>query len=354
MYLIFQFIQIVSHLVFFLKSHPHFSMLAMYLSLLFIFWAILWSFSSVIIYRLRTWEKWIFTGRSKCPKCQHMLGFFDLFPVFSYIASRGKCRYCSTKISIYYPSLELSLGMFFVSIGYFLTDISLILSWNIYEIWYLIFFLFVSFLAFIYTVYDILYLEIPESVLLTLVVWIFLWLALLTFLGWIDIITISSIIISGMILGLLYLIMLGWLEEKYDVAIFLWSIALLLAIKNLFDIRLSDYTMFHSLIWALAIFWFFFAQIIVSKGKWMWWWDLRIALVIGLLLGYSYWLPGLMITYFTGSLIGVWYIIYSRYIKKDKEMVHQIPFGPFLTIWLFMTLFFQEEIDAIITAYFIL
>ena len=40
----------------------------------------------------------ILIKHSYCPNCNHKLGFFDLFPVFSYIFLGGKCRYCSTLI----------------------------------------------------------------------------------------------------------------------------------------------------------------------------------------------------------------------------------------------------------------
>jgi prepilin signal peptidase PulO-like enzyme (type II secretory pathway) len=46
-------------------------------------------------------------GRSKCPNCQHQLGFFDLFPVLSYVFLLGKCRYCKKQISSHYPLIEL-------------------------------------------------------------------------------------------------------------------------------------------------------------------------------------------------------------------------------------------------------
>ena len=339
----------------------------LFLFLLFLLWIVLWSFSSVVIYRLRTWEKGIFTGRSKCPKCETTLWVKDLVPVFSYLFWWGRCRYCKTKISIYYPALELSLWLFFVAIGYFLVDFNLILNWNMTEMILLDFWLFVWFFAFIYTVYDILYLEIPESILLILVVWIFLFLSahtLYPFLynlptlplsDWgLNVQNIWTILITWVSLVWLYAIMLAWLEEKYDILIFLWIIGLLLWVKYLFWIELTDYTLYSALIWTLVIFGFFFAQILISKGKWMWAWDLRIAIVLGLILGAGYWHVGLMFTYIAGSIIGVWVLMYQKIIKKNKNYSWQIPFWPFLTIWLFVTLFFLEEIDIILKNYFLL
>ena len=56
----------------------------------------------------------MFTERSKCPKCKHTLGFWDLFPIFSYIFLQGKCRYCKKPISLRYPLIELATVIIFL------------------------------------------------------------------------------------------------------------------------------------------------------------------------------------------------------------------------------------------------
>ena len=38
--------------------------------------------------------------------CGHTLAWYDLFPLFSYLFLRGKCRYCKQKISAQYPIVE--------------------------------------------------------------------------------------------------------------------------------------------------------------------------------------------------------------------------------------------------------
>lgn len=45
---------------------------------------------------------------------QAPLKWYDLFPVFSYLVLRGKCRYCGAKISIQYPLVELANGILYV------------------------------------------------------------------------------------------------------------------------------------------------------------------------------------------------------------------------------------------------
>ena len=47
---------------------------------------------------------------SHCVNCNHKLSFLDLFPVFSWLFLRGKCRYCKQPISPVYPFIELLTG----------------------------------------------------------------------------------------------------------------------------------------------------------------------------------------------------------------------------------------------------
>lgn len=45
-------------------------------------------------------------GRSHCALCGHTLGAADLIPVFSFLALKGRCRYCGKPISWRYPAVE--------------------------------------------------------------------------------------------------------------------------------------------------------------------------------------------------------------------------------------------------------
>ena len=70
------------------------------------------SFISCVSYRLPL-EIDVIKKPSFCPNCNHKLGFKDLFPVFSWMLSGGKCRHCSVKISARYPLIELITGAIF-------------------------------------------------------------------------------------------------------------------------------------------------------------------------------------------------------------------------------------------------
>src|SRR4051812_27146735 len=52
-----------------------------------------------------------FLGRSYCPKCKKTLRWYDLFPIFSYLLLKGKCRSCHKKISLEYPIVEIIMAL---------------------------------------------------------------------------------------------------------------------------------------------------------------------------------------------------------------------------------------------------
>ena len=71
------------------------------------------SFFTLAVYRIPRGEN-ILYKHSYCPSCNHKLQFLDLFPIFSYIFLKGKCRYCKEKVRIRYLLLELLSGIVFV------------------------------------------------------------------------------------------------------------------------------------------------------------------------------------------------------------------------------------------------
>lgn len=58
-------------------------------------------------------------ARSRCPHCDKALGLKDLVPLLSWLLSKGKCRYCSRKISGRYPLIEIFTGL--AALGLFLS-----------------------------------------------------------------------------------------------------------------------------------------------------------------------------------------------------------------------------------------
>lgn len=334
--------------------------------LLFILWMMFWSFASVVIYRLKSWEKWIWTWRSHCNSCWHMLNYKDLIPLFSYILNFWKCKYCKKKVSVIYPILEITSWFLYLFIWYFLIDFSLIVWWNTLEITKLFFFLIIWFLSIVYTFYDILFLEIHEAVLWIWVFFSILVLSLQTVFPAFHVIPFlpimseslivwtSAIVLTFIIVWLLYVIMLKWLKEMIDIIILIWIILSLVWFKYLFDVELSSIPILSWVIWALGLFIFFFLQILISGWAWMWWGDLRIAILIGLILWIPFTFAWGMITYLVWSILWIFLIIYSRInkLKNWTKMNTQIPFWPFLALWFFITMFYYNEIWSFIEIYF--
>jgi leader peptidase (prepilin peptidase) / N-methyltransferase len=52
--------------------------------------------------------------RSRCPKCGHVIRWYENIPVVSYLALRGKCSACGAGISLRYPAVELVTGALFL------------------------------------------------------------------------------------------------------------------------------------------------------------------------------------------------------------------------------------------------
>jgi leader peptidase (prepilin peptidase)/N-methyltransferase len=70
------------------------------------------SFLNVIIYRVPRHES-ILSPPSACPSCGAPIGHRDNVPVFSWIVLRGRCRACSSPISVQYPLVELTTAALF-------------------------------------------------------------------------------------------------------------------------------------------------------------------------------------------------------------------------------------------------
>lgn len=96
--------------------------------------AIIGSFLNVVIYRMplmmeRAWEDEIAVAqgrepverarfnlvlpRSRCGNCGHLITAMENIPVISWLALRGKCSACGTRISARYPFVEIITALLF-------------------------------------------------------------------------------------------------------------------------------------------------------------------------------------------------------------------------------------------------
>jgi leader peptidase (prepilin peptidase)/N-methyltransferase len=118
---------------------------------IFTFGILIGSFLNVVIYRIPKGESIVFPS-SKCQSCQTPLKWYHNVPIFSWLFLRGKCGFCSEKISAQYPLIELTTGIIAISLFY-----KIGLVWQLP----LIFAVFTLLLALV--MIDFKYMEIPDS-----------------------------------------------------------------------------------------------------------------------------------------------------------------------------------------------
>jgi prepilin signal peptidase PulO-like enzyme (type II secretory pathway) len=74
--------------------------------------AVIGSFLNVVVYRLPLGMSLV-EPPSHCPKCKHLIRWFDNVPVFGWIMRRGRCRDCGNPISMRYPIVEAITALIF-------------------------------------------------------------------------------------------------------------------------------------------------------------------------------------------------------------------------------------------------
>jgi leader peptidase (prepilin peptidase) / N-methyltransferase len=259
----------------------------------FIFGLAIGSFLNCAVCRLEKGESFLF-GRSYCPNCKHKLCWQDLIPLFSFLALRGRCRYCKNKISFQYPLVELVTGVIFLLIFNFQFPL---LSGG-----------------------QAIFNELAIFNLKNLITFCYL-SAVSCFLIVIFIYDLKTYLISdGAVFSAIATIMV-------------YSIINLLFIINNFSL------LFNSLISGACASLFFFIIFFISQGKWMGFGDVKLAFLLGLFLGWPKVLVALFLAFFIGAIIGVGAIMLGR-----KKMSSEVPFGPFLVTGTFLALFFGQEI----------
>lgn len=117
----------------------------------FIFGITLGSFYNVLGFRVPLKQSIIKPG-SHCQTCLKKLKWYELIPVLSFIIQKGKCRHCQSKLSFFYPFIELATGILFV------------VSYHSFGFtWELLISLILVSLLMIVIVADLTYLIIPDS-----------------------------------------------------------------------------------------------------------------------------------------------------------------------------------------------
>lgn len=238
-------------------------------------------------------------GRSHCPYCKKTLRWFELFPVFSFLVQKGKCRSCLAKLSFQYPIVEVLTAAVFVSVPLYIKSPWLAAAWIV------IFCLFIL-LALI----DFKFMIIPDGINIALAV-----------------------------LGVVIVFLRNQNLPSLDFQItnsFIGHYALLFG---------AFPTVLISHIAAALIGMAFFGLIIgLSRGRAMGWGDFKLAGALGLIFGWPDIIIVLALSFITGAVYSL-----GLMAKKKKGMKDVVPFGPFLVIGSALTFFLGYNI---IDAYF--
>ena len=89
---------------------------AMILTMLTLVGACVGSFLNVLIYRIPREEEFVRTP-SHCMTCGHQLKWYELVPVLSWLAQKGKCRSCGVELSAQYPIVEATNAVMWLLTG---------------------------------------------------------------------------------------------------------------------------------------------------------------------------------------------------------------------------------------------
>jgi leader peptidase (prepilin peptidase) / N-methyltransferase len=93
------------------------------------------------------------------------------------------------------------------------------------------------------------------------------------------------------------------------------------------------------LIGAAVVSGFFLLQYIISRGKWIGGGDVRFGVLMGFMLSWPYVLVALFLSYISGAVVAVMLLI-----SKRRKMSSEIPFGTFLAVSTFFTLFYGQNL----------
>ena len=232
------------------------------------------SFINVLVYRLPLGKSFIYP-RSKCIKCNSKIYWFDNIPLISWILLGSKCRFCSERISITYPLVELITGLIFCTSNF--ADPSI-------------------------------YSQIPKS--------------LIIFSGTIF----SSILIVLTILDCKYF----WLPKKITFG----GLTLGLIFSFMVDLfhNLSQFSYFINSIFAAFIGFIFFYLLSylglkIYQKPVMGGGDAKLSALLGSWLGIQGLFITIWIAFFSASIFVIFGLIFKKIKRKQK-----IPFGAFLSL----------------------
>ncbi len=260
---------------------------------IFILGSIVGSFLNVCIYRMPK-EESVIKPRSHCPKCKKPIPWYDNIPFISYIILRGKCRFCKQRIPFRYFLVELITASAFLGLYIYYG-----LGFNF------IFYTLLTCLLIIATFVDIAHRIIPDEITLGGIVVGFLFNVVYSFIqhpaSSIQHPILNSLL--GILIGGLIIYLTG---KAFDLVYFR------LLKKGPVDGETES----------------------MGGG------DVKLLAMIGAFLGWKAAVLTFFLAPFFGAIVGLTNLI----IKKQ----HTIPYGPFLSLAAFISLFWTDVIIRLI------
>lgn len=239
------------------------------------------SFVNALVWRMKKKRDFV-KERSECTHCHHILAWYDLIPVLSWLSLGGKCRYCRKTIDDS-PLTELGVAVVFVlsysswPLGFSAAGVALFALWLVALVLLAALFL-----------YDMKWSLLPDALTFPLIGIGIVWVAV--YYGW--------------------LVPASFIEAAQGVALGIASVAGL-----------------YGLLYA------------VSKGEWVGFGDVKLGIFMGLVLGWQGGLLAVMLANVTAFLVIVPGLLTQKVTRKSR-----IPFGPFLIIGTVLAFLFGSQL----------
>jgi leader peptidase (prepilin peptidase) / N-methyltransferase len=238
------------------------------------------SFLNVVVWRLPNGMS-LSSPPSACPRCEHPIRSRDNIPVLSWLILRGKCRDCKEPISVRYPLVELGTALAFVGV----------VLWSAREHWG--FWLLPAYLYFAAVTIALALIDLDTRTLPNRIV-------------------LPSIVVAGVLLAVASAATGDW----------------------------------YSLLWAVVgggVLFAFYLLLVLIYPSGMGFGDVKLAALVGLMLGYLGWgslIVGAFAAFLLGGVFSIVLLALRRATRKSG-----IPFGPWMLLGAWVGIVFGQEIS---------
>lgn len=272
------------------------------------------SFLNVVALRFKDGQfllaRKVIGGRSHCMHCRHVLLWYELIPLFSFLLQLGRCRVCGGRLSFQYPSVEFLAGILLPAIAFYFLEVKrleylplvlkagALVPWLAVALWSVIFLLLLLLSIIDYREY-----LIPDEIPCMLAVLGIFWVAFLAFSG-------APQLLPGSFVGE-YAFIFGMVSN-------VWLNHLAGALAG-----------------ALIIGAIFF----LSRGRAIGFGDVILLGVLGFLFGWPDVVLMLLFSFLIGAAASVVLLI-----RREKGMKDFVPFAPFIALASLLIFFWGEDI----------